>query len=175
MTSDVGVWAVVRLWTDYRVAIDDRWQSFIGFWLVAGLALLGIGIGVFVGVHNGHRLGGVLVLVGIACLAVGLGVRRAGPNDGQVKAMLALAWFAVVGFIISGCGSSHRAVASGPVIVRGTTTLSNVKVGTLIRCKGGPSARVPHWFGPSYLRVPGVPGVIKLRHRHGSVTVLCKV
>jgi uncharacterized membrane protein YgdD (TMEM256/DUF423 family) len=62
---------------DYRATIDDRWQSFIAFWLVAGLALLGLGIGVFVAVHNGHRVGGVLVLLGIVCFAVGLIIRRA--------------------------------------------------------------------------------------------------
>jgi hypothetical protein len=58
--------------------IDDRWQSFIAFWLVAGLALLGLGVAVFAAVHRGHRVGGVLVLVGIVCLAIGLSVRRAG-------------------------------------------------------------------------------------------------
>lgn len=58
--------------------IDERWQSFIAFWLVAGLALLALGIAVFVAVHDGHRVGGVLLLVGIICLAIGLSVRRAG-------------------------------------------------------------------------------------------------
>lgn len=91
-----------------------------------------------------------------------------------MKTKPALAVLATVGFIGSGCSSRQTTDRTGPVIVTGTTTLSNVKVGTLIRCKGGPAARVPHWFGPSYLRVPGVPGVIKLKHRHGSVTVRCK-
>jgi hypothetical protein len=49
---------------------------------VAGLALLGLGIAVFVAVHNGHRVGGVLVLAGIVCLVIGLGIRRAGSRAG---------------------------------------------------------------------------------------------
>ena len=87
--------------------------------------------------------------------------------------MKALALLAVVGLTVTACGSSRRAV-SGAVTVTGTTTIPNVKVGTEIRCEGGPSARVPHWFGPSYLRSPGRPGLIELRHRHGSVVVSCK-
>ncbi|MGH3053777.1 MAG: hypothetical protein ACRDL7_02225 [Gaiellaceae bacterium] len=95
-------------------------------------------------------------------------------NDERVKAIPALALLAVVGFTVAGCGSSETTV-SGPITVTGTTTISNVTVGTLIRCKGGPAARVPHWFGYSYLRSPGVPGAIGLKHRDdGSVTVLCK-
>ena len=90
-----------------------------------------------------------------------------------MKALPALALLALLGFVLDGCGSG-RAVTSGPFIVTGTTTLSRVQVGTLIRCKGGPAARVPHWYGPTYLRVPGVPGVIKLRHTRASVTVLCE-
>ena len=68
------------VWADYRVAIDDRWQSFIGFWLVAGVALLAIGIAVSVSVHNGRRVGGVIVLLGIVCLAIGFGLRRVGSR-----------------------------------------------------------------------------------------------
>lgn len=91
-----------------------------------------------------------------------------------MKAVPALALLAVVGFTVAGCGSSKKAVSGGPITVAGTTTISSVEVGTLIRCKGGPAARTPHWFGSSYLRVPGVPGLIHLEHRHnGSVTVSC--
>jgi hypothetical protein len=61
---------------DYRAHIDERWQSYIAFWLLAGLALVGLGIAVFVAIHNGHRVGGVLVLVGIVCVAVGISLRR---------------------------------------------------------------------------------------------------
>jgi hypothetical protein len=91
-----------------------------------------------------------------------------------VRALPTLVLLVVAGFVVNGCGSGSTARTNGPVIVTGATTISNVKVGTLLRCKGGPAARVPHWFGPSYLRLPGVPGVIKLEHRHGSVTVFCK-
>jgi hypothetical protein len=85
-----------------------------------------------------------------------------------------LALFVIVGFAVAGCGSSKKA-ASGPITIAGTTTISGVKVGTLLRCKNGPSIRTPHWFGFSYLRVPGVPGVIVLRHRYnGSVSVSCR-
>jgi hypothetical protein len=84
----------------------------------------------------------------------------------------ALALLAFVGFVVAGCGSTAKAV-SGAVTVTGTTTISNVKVGTLVRCDGGPAAKVPHWYGPSYLRAPGKPGLIELKHRHGSVVVSC--
>jgi hypothetical protein len=90
-----------------------------------------------------------------------------------VKALPALALLALVGFL-GGCGLSKKAV-SGPITVTGTTTISNVKVGTLIRCKRGPAARVPHWFGGSALKLPGVAGEMVLKHRHnGSVTVSCR-
>lgn len=95
-------------------------------------------------------------------------------NGERVKALrAALALLALVCFTISGCGSSKQAV-SGPITVTGATTISNVQVGTLIRCKDGPATRIPHWFGPTYMRLPGVPGVIHLEHRYnGSVTVSC--
>jgi hypothetical protein len=64
----------------------------------------------------------------------------------------------------------------GRIIVSGTTTISNVKVGTLIKCKSGPAVRVPRWFGGSALSVPGKPGEIALTHRHnGSVTIFCRL
>jgi hypothetical protein len=85
-----------------------------------------------------------------------------------------VALLALVGCLAAGCGSSSGAV-SGPITVSGTTTIANAKVGTLLECKGGPSARVPHWFGGSALRRPGVPGQIALVHKHdGSVTVSCR-
>lgn len=40
--------------------------------------MLGLAIWVFLAVHNGHRLWGILALAGIVCVAIGLGVRRAG-------------------------------------------------------------------------------------------------
>ena len=75
---------------------------------------------------------------------------------------------------LTACGSSDRA-ASGPITVSGTTTIANVKVGTRVTCKAGPTVKVPRWFGSSALSLPGVPGQIALTHRHnGSVTVYCK-
>lgn len=93
-----------------------------------------------------------------------------------MNATTALALLAVLGFVVAGCGSSIRAdSAAGAVTVTGTTTIANVAVGTLIRCKGGPAARTPHWFGSSYLRLPGVPGLMQLTHKHsGSVVVSCR-
>lgn len=91
-----------------------------------------------------------------------------------MEAALALASLAVLGFAVAACGSSTSAL-SGALTVTGTTTIMAVKVGTRIRCQGGPAARVPHWFGGSVLKLPGVPGQIGLIHRHnGSVTVSCK-
>lgn len=85
----------------------------------------------------------------------------------------ALALLAVVGWTVAGCGSSKNAV-SGPITVVGITTIASVNVGTIIRCPGGPVARIPHWFGPGYLRARGVPGVMHLDRKHdGSVRVSC--
>jgi hypothetical protein len=93
-------------------------------------------------------------------------------SEERVNAIPALAVLAVVGLTVAGCGVK---ALSGPITVAGIATIANVKVGTLIRCKGGPAARTPHWFGSSYLRVPGVPGVIHLKRRHnGSVAVSCR-
>jgi hypothetical protein len=85
-----------------------------------------------------------------------------------------LALLAAVGCIAAGCGSSSGAV-SGSITIAGTTTISDATVGTVLKCKDGPSAKVPRWFGGSALRQPGVPGQIALVHKHdGSVTVSCK-
>jgi len=95
-------------------------------------------------------------------------------SNEQVKAIPVLVLLAVAGFTLAACGSSKRAV-SEPITITGTTTISNVTVGTLIRCQGGPAAKVPHWFGASALNLPGVPGQIALNHRYnGSVTVSCR-
>jgi hypothetical protein len=90
-----------------------------------------------------------------------------------VKAILALASLVVV-VTVAGCGSGRERAVAGPIAISGTATISNVKVGAVLRCKGGPTARVPRWFGGSALTLPGVPGQIALVHRHnGSVTVSC--
>ena len=62
---------------------SDRWQGFVAFWLVGGIALLVIGIATFAAVHHAHRLGGVIALGGIGCLVIGVLVWRGGrrPAD----------------------------------------------------------------------------------------------
>jgi hypothetical protein len=57
---------------------SDRWQGFVAFWLIGGLALLVLGIAVFAAVHHAHRVGTVIALAGVVSLAIGLVVRRAG-------------------------------------------------------------------------------------------------
>jgi hypothetical protein len=97
-----------------------------------------------------------------------------GCIDDRSQPFIALSLvLAAVAVTLAACGAGKK-VVSGPVTVTGTTTISGVRAGVLIKCRGGPAARVPHWFGPSYLRLPGVPGVIELRHRHGSVIVSCR-
>jgi hypothetical protein len=78
-----------------------------------------------------------------------------------MKRILALVLLAVLGFAVAACGSTKKAYVNmgglgGPAFVaRGTTTISDVTTGDLVRCKGGPSATVP---------TPGGAG----RSRHGS-------
>jgi len=69
---------------------SDRWQGFVAFWLLGGLALLVIGIATFAAVRHAHRLGGVIVLVGIVCLAIGLLVLRAGRRAETARRSLTL-------------------------------------------------------------------------------------
>jgi hypothetical protein len=57
---------------------SERWQVFVAFWLLGGLALLVIGIAVFAAVRHGHRIGAVIALVGVVSLAIGFVVWRAG-------------------------------------------------------------------------------------------------
>jgi hypothetical protein len=118
-----------------------------------------------------------------------------------VKAILALALFAVLGFTVAGCGSGkkantgqytvtlHNNVPSGPITVTGagTTAISNVKTGTRITCKGGTSAKVPRigysigfgqgvgtFSGRSSSERPQHQVEIELTHLpNGSVTVIC--
>jgi hypothetical protein len=101
-----------------------------------------------------------------------------------VKAVLALTLIAVLGSALAGCGASKRAV-SRLIIVTRTTTVSNVKTGVFIGCKGGPAAKVPprgEGVDSSASQVAvtttiGVPpaGAIQLTHlKNGSVTVSCR-
>jgi hypothetical protein len=119
-----------------------------------------------------------------------------------VKAILALALLAMLGFTVAGCGSGkkanagqytvtlHNSVPSGPIRVRsaGTTAISNAKTGTRITCTGGMSAKVPRigytieagqgvgmFSGRSSSKRPQHQVEIELTHLlNGSVTVTCK-
>jgi uncharacterized membrane protein HdeD (DUF308 family) len=62
-------------------ASDEQWKVFTAFWLLAGVALLIIGIATFAAVAHSHRVAAVLMLLGILSLAVGLIVRRAGFRE----------------------------------------------------------------------------------------------
>lgn len=107
-----------------------------------------------------------------------------------MKPILALVLLAVLGFTLAACGSTKAYVNMGGLggpayVVHGTTTISNVATGQLVRCKGGPSANVPTpggtvAVGRDRLRPTGTPasssslGEIQLtRLRSGSVTVTC--
>ena len=117
-----------------------------------------------------------------------------------MKPILVLALLAVLGFAGAGCGSGkktnsgqyqytvtlHKNVPSGPITVTGTatTSISNVKNGTHIRCKGwtGKDMRVPR-LGSSLTRGESVKlswslaetELLSLTHReNGSITVYCQ-
>jgi hypothetical protein len=109
----------------------------------------------------------------------------------QMKPILALVLVAAPGFALAACGSTKKAYVNmgGLVrpayVVRGTTTISNVTTGDLVRCKGGPSANVPTpggavAVGRDRLSPTGTPasssssGEIQLtRLRNGSIAVTC--
>jgi hypothetical protein len=109
----------------------------------------------------------------------------------KMKPILALVLLAGLGFALAACGSTKKAYVNmgglgGPAyVVRGTTTISKVATGDLVRCKAGPSADVPTpggavAVGRDRLSPTGTPassssaGEIQLaRLRNGSVTVTC--
>jgi hypothetical protein len=109
----------------------------------------------------------------------------------KMKPILGHVLLAVLGFALADCGSTKKAYVNmgglgGPAyVVHGTTTISNVATGDLVRCKGGPSANVPTpggavAVGRDRLSPTGTPsstssrGEIQLtRLRDGSVTVTC--
>jgi uncharacterized membrane protein len=59
-----------------------NWQSFVAFWLLAGITLLALGIAMFATVRHGHRVGGVIAFLGLLCLTFALVLRRAGKRGG---------------------------------------------------------------------------------------------
>jgi hypothetical protein len=104
-----------------------------------------------------------------------------------MKGIPALALLAAVGLVAAGCASARK-IVSGSVSITGTTTLSQVKTGTRITCKGsgpggGPTATVTktpeHVIGASEEivksgNVPSSKRNLQLtRLRNGKVRVIC--
>ena len=94
----------------------------------------------------------------------------------MTKKILLLMLLAALGVITAGCGGSGTK-AAGPITVTGTTTISNVKTGTLVKCKAGPGSVVP----PPGHEVTQTPegsavstGGLQLNHRQdGSLVAKC--
>lgn len=72
----------VHLMSPREGARPVDWQSFIAFWLLAGITLLALGVAMFVTVRHAHRVGGVVAFLGLVCLAAGLLLRRASRTGG---------------------------------------------------------------------------------------------
>jgi hypothetical protein len=116
-----------------------------------------------------------------------------------VKAILVLPLLAVLGFTVAGCGATKKIVVNvrtnslsteiandypRTITVVGTTTISNVKAGTRIKCKGwlGHGVKVPRLgseanVGGGTASPNGVPPTthqMRLNHsENGSLTVVC--
>ncbi len=115
-----------------------------------------------------------------------------------MKAILVLALLAVLGFTVAGCGATKKIAAKGSltavaipnanaphtITVVGTTTITNVKAGTRIKCKGwlGHGVKVPRMgseanVGGGTAAPNGVPPTshqMRLNHsENGSLTAVC--
>lgn len=96
-----------------------------------------------------------------------------------MKALLALTALAALGVLVAGCGSGSKA-GSGVITVAGTTTISSVKTGTPIRCKGGPGGAGAPPTGQEVAGfadpIPGASGgEIQLRRgQNGSLVAVCR-
>lgn len=109
-----------------------------------------------------------------------------------MKAVLALTLLAVLGFVAAACGATKHfervniGMGPGSTTVSGTTTISQLDVGTLVRCKDGPAAKVPRQgvgisktssitaVSATTTTSPPVAGQIEItNHQNGSVTVIC--
>jgi hypothetical protein len=111
-----------------------------------------------------------------------------------VKAIVALALLAVIGFTVTGCGSSKKAgpatfagvglpPGANSITVTGNTEISNVKTGTRIKCKGWPGRGVKVPLPGAVANIGG--GTVKpngtktsrnmhlTRLENGSVRVIC--
>jgi hypothetical protein len=114
-----------------------------------------------------------------------------------VKRFLTLALIALPAVVLAGCGSGKRATTtlyegkvipaqvSGSITVTGNTTVADVKTGTLVRCKGGQSAKVPRRgagvsestggdVAPTATTAPSYAEISLTHLPNGSVTVTCK-
>ena len=121
-----------------------------------------------------------------------------------MKPSLALTLLGVLGLAAAGCGATKKIVVKvdttppptgvlsttnppGMITVSlgATATASKVKTGTLVRCEGGPSARVPprgvaisksSWEETVNATTPAPsPAEIRLTHlQNGSVRIICK-
>ena len=73
-----------------------------------------------------------------------------------LKTLVTLALLAILGFAAAGCGATKKKAVmiarTGPggpprtvniAALRGTNTIPNLPTGTLVRCRGGPGAKVP--------------------------------
>lgn len=78
----------------------------------------------------------------------------------MMKRIAALVVLTALGFVVAGCGASAKEGGSVSLIlmtteslspealtISGTTTISDVKPGTSIGCKGGPRVKVPAGAG----------------------------
>jgi hypothetical protein len=97
-----------------------------------------------------------------------------------MKTIFALMVLATAGFVVAGCGSAKKAVPGSIQAFTGTTTVSNVKAGTVISCVGGASVTVPAMplaggIGASYGYVNGPSSQLELTPlQNGAVRVSCK-
>jgi hypothetical protein len=95
---------------------------------------------------------------------------------------LGAALFIGLAVLSAGCGGSARKAASYPtsypITVQGTTTIANVKTGTLVSCKGGfPKTKVPPAAHEVGAIEDGATSSAKIQIAHqqdGSIVVTCR-
>lgn len=98
-----------------------------------------------------------------------------------MKAIPALGLLVALSLVVTGCGMGKKKVVSPSITVTGTTTIPNVKVGTLIGCRGGADANAPARgdsvaAGVDQLRTAGTAPATEIqltREKDGSVVASC--